>query len=60
MVILIPYSGIFFQVESGTLGFGIRNSAQRNRNPVNDWNPAFKFHRQEIWTFVSYTLHEAS
>ena len=25
-------------VESGILGFGIRNSAQGIRNPTNDWN----------------------
>ena len=48
MVIRIPDSGKL-QVESGILNFGIRNSAQRIRNPINDWNPAFKFHWKEIW-----------
>ena len=30
-------------MESGILGFGIRNTAQGVRNPTNDWNPEFKF-----------------
>ena len=32
-------------VESGILGFGIRNTA---RNPTNDWNPESKFHWQRL------------
>ena len=34
-------SGIrtIFAVESGFLGFGIQNTAQRIRNPTKDWNP---------------------
>ena len=32
--------------ESGILGFGIRNTARRFRNPTNDWNPESKFYRQ--------------
>ena len=28
----------------GILGFGIKNTAQRIRNPTKDWNPDFKFH----------------
>ena len=35
-------------VESGILGFGIRNTAQGNRNPTNDWNPEPKFHWQRL------------
>ena len=35
----IPKSGKFLLVESGILGFGIRNSAQGIRNPSNDSNP---------------------
>ena len=31
-------------VESGILGFGIRNTAQGIPNPTNDWNPEFKLH----------------
>ena len=34
-----PESGKFLLVESGILGFGIRNSDQGIRNPTNDWNP---------------------
>ena len=29
----------FLLVESGILGFGMRNTAQRMRNPTKDWNP---------------------
>ena len=37
---LNPDSGIraIFAVESGILGFGIQNTAQRIRNPTKDWN----------------------
>ena len=38
----------FLLVESGILGFGIRNTAQGVRNPTNDWNPEFKFHWQKL------------
>ena len=31
-------------VESGILGFGIRNPAQGVWNPTNDWNPLYRFH----------------
>ena len=31
-------------MESGILCFGTRNTAQRIRNPTNDWNPEPKFH----------------
>ena len=37
-----------FAVESGILGFGIRDTAQEIRNPTNDWNPESKFHSLEI------------
>ena len=33
-----------FAVESGVLGFGIRNTAQEIQNATNDWNPESKFH----------------
>ena len=43
---LAPCKGIqilesrnFLLVESGILGFGIRNPALRIRNPTKDWNP---------------------
>ena len=29
----------FFLVESGILGFGMRSTAQRIRNPTKDWSP---------------------
>ena len=35
-------------MESGILGFGIRNTAQGVRDPTNYWNPKFKFHRQKL------------
>ena len=39
--VMNPDSGIraIFVVESGILGFGIQNTAQRIRNPTKDWNP---------------------
>ena len=42
--ILLVVSGIWkiLLVESGILGFGIRNTAQGIRNPTNDWNPQSK------------------
>ena len=33
----------FLLVESGLLGFGIRNIFQEIRNPTNNWNLEFKF-----------------
>ena len=33
-------------MESGILGFGVRNTDQGIRNPANDWNPESKFHKQ--------------
>ena len=37
--IRIPESRNFLLLESGILGFGIRNPALRIRNPTKDWNP---------------------
>ena len=47
---LVLQSGVqkFFAVESGILGFGNRSTAQRIRNPTNDWNPESNFHWQRI------------
>ena len=42
--IQISESGKNLHVESGILSFGIRNTAQRIRNPTNVWNPESKFH----------------
>ena len=39
-----PESGNVLLVESGILGFGIRNPAQGLLNPTNDWKPRYKFH----------------
>ena len=39
-----PESGKFLLVKSRILGFGIRNTAQRIRNPINDWNPESTFY----------------
>ena len=35
-------------MESGILGFGIRNTAPGIRNPTNDWNLESKFHLQKM------------
>ena len=35
-------------VESGILGFGIRNPTQGIQNPTKDWNSESKFHWQGI------------
>ena len=39
-----PGSGEILFVESGVVGFGIRNSARGIRNPTNKWNPESTFH----------------
>ena len=46
--IRIPESKKFLLVESGILGFRIRNTAQGIRNPTNNWNPESKFHWQRL------------
>ena len=46
--IRIPESKKFLLVESGILGFWIRNTAQGIRNPTNNWNPESKFHWQRL------------
>ena len=35
-------------LESRILGFGIRNTAQRIRNPSNDWNPESNFYWKRL------------
>ena len=50
--IRIPESTNFLLVESGILGFGIRNPALRIRNPTKDWNPEsnlLKIHSRLNW-----------
>ena len=42
--IRISESGKILFVESGILGFGIQNTTQGIRNPINYWNPESKFH----------------
>ena len=49
-LLLEPGIQKFVLLKSGTLGFGIRNTAQRIRNPSNDWNPESKFQWQEPGT----------
>ena len=39
-----PKSGKTLFVKSGILDLGIRNTAQRIRNPPKDWNPESKYH----------------
>ena len=46
--IRIPDPVKFLLVESGILGFGIRNSAQGIQNPATSWNLEFKFNWQQI------------
>ena len=43
-----PKSGKTLFVKSGILDLGIRNTAQRIRNPTKDWNPVSKFHWLEV------------
>ena len=43
-----PESRKFLLVQSGILGFGIRNTSQGIWNPTKDWNPESKFHWQTI------------
>ena len=44
----IPECEKFLHVESGLLGFGIRNTAEVLRIPDNNWNPESKFHLKLI------------
>ena len=48
--LLLVQSGIqlISAVKSGILAFGNGNTAQRIRNPTNDWNPESNFHWQRI------------
>ena len=53
--LIAPFKGIrilesvkFLLVESGILGFGIRNSAQEIKNPTYKWNPESQFHLQRL------------
>ena len=39
-----PKPGKTLFVKSGIVDVGIRNTAQRIRNPTKDWNPESKFH----------------
>ena len=50
-LLLEPGIQKFVLLKSGTLGFGIRNTAQRIRNPSNDWSPESKFQWQEPGTW---------
>ena len=45
--IRIPESGKFLLAESGTLGFGIRNTAAGIRNPANDGIAIFHWRKVE-------------
>ena len=47
--ILIPESRNFVLVESGILGFGIRNPALGIRNPTKDWNPESNLLKIHSW-----------
>ena len=50
--IRIPESRNFLLLESGILGFGIRNPALGIRNPTKDWNPEsdlLKIHSRLDW-----------
>lgn len=47
-VMRIPECEKFLLVESGLLGFGLRNTAEVLRIPDNNWNPESKFHLKLI------------
>ena len=47
--IRIPESRNFLLVESGILGFGIRNPALGIRNPTKDWNPESNLLKIHSW-----------
>ena len=49
--IRVPESVKCLLVESGILGFGMRNKAQRIRNPTKDWNPIQRSTRKN-WNLV--------
>ena len=50
-----PQSGKIFIMESGILGFGIRNTAQGIQNPANGWNPESRIQvpLTKIWNLVT-------
>ena len=54
--IRIPESRNFLLVESGILGFGIRNPALGIRNPTKDWNPESKLPKDPLQIGLSYSL----
>ena len=54
--IRIPESRNFLLVESGILGFGIRNPALGIRNPTKDWNPESKLPKDVLQIGLSYSL----
>ena len=49
-------SGFRNRGKSGILGFGIRNTAQGIRNPINDWNPISKNVVDSLIWSDTYTL----
>ena len=51
--IRIPESVKFLLVESGILGFGIRNTGQGNRNPTKGWNPESNFYLKRLESRLS-------
>ena len=50
--IQIPDSGRLLLVESGILGFAIRNTSQEFRNPIKDRNPESKF----LWQRLKFSV----
>lgn len=48
-------SGIW-NLESGILGFGIQDTAQRIRNPTKDWNPESTDRESGIY-YIEFGIH---
>ena len=57
--IWIPESGKSLPVESGILSYGIWNTAQRIRNPTNDWSPESKSSGKEFENHLLESLQNS-
>ena len=52
-----PEPGKYFLVESGIMGFGIRNTDQGIRNPTKDWNPSSTDKDWNPGQFLQFGVH---
>ena len=57
--IWIPESGKSLPLESGILSYGIWNTAQRIRNPTNDWSPESKSSGKEFENHLLESLQNS-